>query len=261
MKIITVLSPAKLNLTLDIFPKKEKENYHRLNTIYHKISLYDEIIIKESPFFVLDGDSDCNVEDNLITKAWNLIQNCSTDRLPKVKVTIQKNIPIEAGLGGGSSNFAYFIYGYCELFNCKHLLPKIILLANKFGKDIPFFFYKNPIALGKNFGEKISSLSMNFSGQKVYIYQPNCKHSTTKMYKELQSIEYIQNNYTNHFLSKPSFARCGNDFDILLRKLPYFQKLSKYLTTDIHFCGSGSCLFGFKSYNLPFCKKINCVLL
>ena len=69
MKCLSGESSAKINLTLDVFPKNKYESFHRIKTIYHKIDLYDELELMEAPFFSIEG-LPLMIAENLIYKAF-----------------------------------------------------------------------------------------------------------------------------------------------------------------------------------------------
>lgn len=239
MKKITLKAPAKINLTLDILSKKPEERFHPLKTIYHIIDLCDEIEITESNSFDLIGDFDCPQEGNLITKAYHLIKTQFPQvRLPKVRVKVDKNIPAQGGLGGGSSNFAHFVIGYFKLFELGPIPEDLIAKSGNWGKDIPFFFANTSCALGTKYGEKIQPLDYDFAGQKIYLYFPHFKSSTAAAYQQLTN---HNTNYTDEFLKDPNLSKCGNGFDEFLSQENYKKYFTN--TSQLHLCGSGSTCF------------------
>ncbi|MCK5460361.1 hypothetical protein KAI58_00040 [Candidatus Gracilibacteria bacterium] len=257
MKKIQGLSPAKINLTLDVFRKKTGENFHPLKTIFHKISLVDKVEIVENSTFVIEGKFSCKMEENLIHKAFSLVQkNYSTAK--SVKVKIKKNIPEKSGLGGGSSNFATFIQLYFQLFDMGQIPNSIIEASKSFGKDIPFFFGKTSCSLGNSFGEDINPLNFNFSKTPIFIYQPTFKNATAQMYQTLQN---LGTHFTQDFLQNPSLEKCGNGFDQFLKEEKYKMILKKLTLKNFHLCGSGSCFFSLKKHDVSHCKifEVNCL--
>jgi len=272
-----ILSPAKINLTLDILSYCEIENFHKIKTIFHKINLCDEIEICESNNFEINCNEKIAMKDNLVYKAFFLIQSFYKKKLPKVSVNINKKIPIQGGLGGGSSNFANFVKIYFKLFDLGEIPKKLIIESGKFGKDIPFFFEESKCALGVNFGEKITPLNFNFSGKKIFIYQPDFKNSTKiffekinkyipEVYNQSKNIldkknllnKKIEGVFTKNFIINPELKNCKNVFDIFLKKKDEYQKiLSKYDKKNFHITGTGSCFFSFLEYDLRV-KKFLC---
>jgi 4-diphosphocytidyl-2-C-methyl-D-erythritol kinase len=106
MDQIKVKSPAKINIGLNIIRKRE-DGFHDLETIFYPLNLYDEITFtKSDSFSFTSNDELLNKEPtNLIIKAKEELERISGKTL-NVKIELKKNIPIGAGLGGGSSNAA-----------------------------------------------------------------------------------------------------------------------------------------------------------
>ncbi len=269
MKKLTIDSPAKVNLTLDVLPKKDKvnpsergredalgygEDFHKIKTIYHKIDLHDEIEIQFSDKFEIIGEFDFPMEENLIFKAWKLIGDfVDKNDFHPVKVKIIKNIPMGGGLGGGSSNFANFVKGYFKLFDLKEVPQALINKSGEIGKDIPFFFSSARCAIGTNFGEVISDVpfdSDKFKDKTIYLYKPSFKNSTPEMFRKLKK---SNTDFTNKFLIESELKNCGNTFDQFLEEKKY-----KYLVLNskVIISGSGSCFFSFKPLKVKDCEII-----
>ena len=139
MKTIKIKCPAKVNLTLEILNKRD-DGYHNIKSIMHTISLYDILTIKieEHAFneITLSGNSDKIPYDekNIVYKAILLyLQNCEKNY--NVSVNIQKNIPVEAGLAGGSTDAAGVLYGLNSLIK-KYSHSEIEGFCAKLGSDL-----------------------------------------------------------------------------------------------------------------------------
>ena len=258
--MIHIFSPAKVNLTLDVKPKTKGSNFHQIETIYHKLNWGDRISIETADKFEILGDFDCALEDNLIYKAWLLISrdrsrhttlNTETglESLPAVKVTVDKQVPTGAGLGGGSSNAAYFVIGYYKLFNLGAISEKLKQSLSDLGKDIPFFLQPEPCALGSHFGDIVSALPFNFSGQTIYLYFQDNKSDTAQAYAQLKD---FNSSYTADFLKAPNLDLCGNIFQ---------QNTEHNNCSIITLSGSGSTFYSFEKINIPGCKIIKTQLL
>lgn len=242
--MITKLSPAKVNLTLDVKSKEAGADFHELETIYHLVNWGDQLSVEVSDKFELHGDFDCAMEGNLIYKAWQLIED------PKpIKVCVEKNIPTGAGLGGGSSNAATFVLAYFELFTLGAVPDELISKLGALGKDIPFFFTQEPCALGTHYGEITEPLGFNFSGQMIYLYLPGTKSPTPQAYAQLK---HFDTQYTQTFLETPKLEGCGNTFEQIFEQ-------KKYSTT--HLSGSGSSWFSFEKLDIPEWKVVETTLL
>ena len=125
---ISLLAPAKINLFLEVLNKRE-DGFHNINSLFQTISLYDEleISILEKPIINLtikNSSEKLPIEENIITKAFNLIQS-KFNLENGIKVILTKNIPISAGLGGGSADAATTILA------CNILLLKMVLCISQ----------------------------------------------------------------------------------------------------------------------------------
>ncbi len=156
MKSLTVLSPAKVNLSLHV-TGRYPNGYHELLTVFHRISLLDKIRLTRTKTGVslrtnwpgLPTD-----ERNLITKAYRMIQERFPD-LGGVHVDLHKKIPVGAGLGGGSSNAAFFLLAMNRLYKLGLSRRQLVLLGKRLGADVPFFLYDTNRAIGEGRGDKI----------------------------------------------------------------------------------------------------------
>lgn len=138
-------SPAKINLGLNIINKRD-DGFHNIETIFYPLNLSDELIFTESNKFIFaSNDENLNKEKtNLITKAKELLEFATQEKL-NVRIELIKNIPIGAGLGGGSSNAATTLLALNELFNLDLSNQILNQLALQLGSDVPFFI--NPVPL------------------------------------------------------------------------------------------------------------------
>jgi len=118
MKEIEIKSPAKINLGLRVL-RKRKDGYHEIETILQMISLYDDILIRESDkeIKVFCDDETLKGRRNLAYTAAKVIKEKSK-RKSGVDIFIKKNIPVGSGLGGGSSNAASVILGLKKEYSC-----------------------------------------------------------------------------------------------------------------------------------------------
>ena len=156
MEKIVLRSPAKLNLHLRILGKRP-DGYHKLLTLFHRISLADTIAIhKNSKGFKLATNIPSleTGESNLITKAYRALQK-KFPELGGVSVRLDKRIPLGAGLGGGSSNAAFFLLGMKKLFRLKISPKELFDIGKGLGADVPFFLLDTPQAIAWGIGDKL----------------------------------------------------------------------------------------------------------
>ncbi len=186
MKTLKLKSPAKLNLFLEIRDKRS-DGYHNIDTIFEKIDLCDTIRLTEAPAEVTieirNASGLPTNRDNLAVQAAELIKE--TYDIPSgVTIELEKNIPVAAGLGGGSSNAAAVLNGLNQLWNLNIDVHKLALLGGKLGADVPFFVFNYPYALGRGRGDEISPIQ---SGLKIchLLVCPPVKVSTRDVYENL----------------------------------------------------------------------------
>ena len=139
--MIRVPSPAKLNLFLHITGRREN-GYHELQSIFQLIDLFDwlEFTQTNDPAIHIDGLSDVDQEQNLIYKAIQILKPYAQN-ISGLNIRIEKNIPMGAGLGGGSSNAATTLIVVNQLWQCGLSIEQLAKLGVKLGADVPIFVY------------------------------------------------------------------------------------------------------------------------
>ncbi len=158
IKRLNHLSYAKINLFLDVLAK-QKSGFHKIRTIFSEIALHDEVnftLTKNPNIKILSNIDFVSTENNLIYKVAFFIQN-KYNVQEGVEIHLTKNIPISAGLGGGSSNAAQTIIALSKLWKLDISAEEMHMIAEKFGSDINFFL-TGGCALGTERGNVISSL-------------------------------------------------------------------------------------------------------
>ena len=160
MKSLVISSPAKTNLFLKVLGKRS-DGYHELLTVFHRLSLCDRLTLKKIPagrFSLTTNHSSLrNQKNNLIAKAYELLRRHTLWR-GGVDVKLEKNIPVAAGLGGGSSNAAHFLLGVNRLFSLGLPRNTLVRIGKKLGSDVPFFLYEVNQAIGRGRGEIVTPL-------------------------------------------------------------------------------------------------------
>lgn len=139
MEKIKLLAPAKLNLSLDIVGKTN-DGYHLLETVMQAVTLFDEIIIQKAESGINVFCDSCDIPDgkkNIAYKAANLFFDY-TDKPFGINISINKKIPSQAGMGGGSSDAAAVLYGLNKMAGSGFSDDILLALAKKAGADVPF---------------------------------------------------------------------------------------------------------------------------
>ncbi len=184
--MIRILAPAKVNFGLWV-NKKREDGYHEIFSIMHAIDLYDEIYIEPSHTLEIYtvGPFSKSIETNIVQEAVEEFAKL-TDESFDYKITIQKNIPVGAGLGGASSDLASVINYLNTTLKTPLSYDELVEFLMRFSKDAPFFL-KGGCVIAYGLGEKIHSIS--HMQREVTIVYPNVESSTKKVYQAFKSQE------------------------------------------------------------------------
>jgi 4-diphosphocytidyl-2-C-methyl-D-erythritol kinase len=140
-----LFAPAKINLSFKILRRRE-DGFHEIETLMAPISLADELTIEpnDSGFdFSSDDPNLPSGEDNLVVRAVRAFFDEVREE-PRVRITLRKQIPHGAGLGGGSSDAASTLLGLNELHGAQLAAARLTNLAAGIGLDVPFFLAQSP---------------------------------------------------------------------------------------------------------------------
>lgn len=180
---------AKINWMLQVERKRE-DGYHQLDMIMQKISLYDMLSVEKTDgafSFESTVELNCSLEDNLLYQAWKLVKK--RYNLPgELKIGLIKNIPIGAGLGGGSADAAYLILLIEKLFSFSIPEEEKRQIAEALGMDVAFFFTFG-VQRAQGRGEQLLSMGTLSTG-KFLIITPKVLVPTPSVYKELKKEDY-----------------------------------------------------------------------
>ena len=272
---ICVRSPAKINLHLEIIGKRE-DGYHELAMIMQNIDLSDYIEFENNQIGEIKLNSNSKDlslnDDNLIIKAANHIKEISKDKELGANIFLKKNIPIGAGLAGGSSNAAATLVGLNKLWDLNLDYETILLLAAKLGSDVPFFVDGGcQFCFGR--GEILEKYNSKFDYGVILLKNPNISISTIDTYKkyskefcpkyftETQKTNDIRNNLRINGFNDIKFSdqriKVKNDLQVIVEKENDSVKKALYLLSNLQNCfsfsmsGSGpTCFALFKNINI-----------
>jgi len=176
---------AKINLCLDVLRRKEN-GYHEVEMVMTNVDIFDVLEIKEleeKKILLKSYNTDLAMdESNLIYKAIALLQK-ETGKTFGVEVLLEKNIPMEAGMAGGSANSAATLKAINELFALGVSDERLLELGASLGADIPFCIMGGTV-LASGIGEKLRRLSP-LPKMKLLIVKPKAGLSTKKVYESL----------------------------------------------------------------------------
>ncbi len=242
---LSIKSPAKVNLHLKI-GKKRADGFHDIVSIFQMISLYDEIKIrslKQDNVCLIEGDFNFPDHENLIFKAVTLFRE-KTGIHAGIKLSVKKNIPEGAGLGGGSSNAASVIIGLDKLYKTNINTAELYQIGALLGSDVPFFM-KTPAALVTGRGEKIKGLTPRKDFCLIIVY-PGIKIITGNAYKWLDAIneQEIRENPSaveEAYLEKPpeKWNYENSFYKVLCRKYSVLKKI----INEMYRCGASILIF------------------
>lgn len=256
MEEIYIKARAKVNLTLEILNKRE-DGYHNLKSVFQKINLYDEIIIKKvnngNKFELQTNIETLNNQDNIIYKAYEKLKQ-KYKKITGIKVVLNKRIPMQAGLAGGSTDCASFILAINKLFDLKLKKQDIIDIGKSLGADVVPCLY-NSAVIGEGIGDIITKINTNYKYYLVII-KPNISCSTRELFKILDEnnrkkivdkadevVKALENKNIKSIANN-----LYNDFESVMPDKELFQNIKEELLSNeaigALLTGSGSCVLG-----------------
>jgi 4-diphosphocytidyl-2-C-methyl-D-erythritol kinase len=186
MERVHIKTPAKINLFLRVLERRP-DGYHNIETIFQAVDLQDELIIEKTSdpsILTVPGYSNLENEENLVIKAIRRLELETGYDLP-AKIQLNKNIPIAAGLGGGSTNAAAALIGVCSLFNLDLSDEAIYEMARSLGADVPFFL-NGGSAVGRGVGDVLAPIDLPVD-YSILLVNPGFDVSTAAVYQKLSS--------------------------------------------------------------------------
>lgn len=182
-KVLKLLSPAKINLRLDVLGKRE-DRYHEIESLMTRVSLYDEVLLsmeKGNGIDVICSETAPSGEGNIAYKAAMALLGRDKSRF-RLKIGIKKRIPVAAGLGGGSSNAAAVLMGLNEMLGAGLSRDELIRTGISLGADVPFFIFEGA-AIAKGIGDILEAVELPVSW--LVLVNPGIPVSTADVYNAL----------------------------------------------------------------------------
>ncbi len=199
-KTVEELANAKINLALKIKTKRA-DGYHELESIMVPITLHDKLSFEllQSNTIIIDmSNGNIPLEKNIIYKTVILMKELYSIN-KGVKISVEKNIPVEAGLAGGSADCAATIRGLNNLFELDLSTENMLDIANRLGSDTAFCLLNKP-ALVSGRGDIIEKIECNFNHD-FYIIKPDFGMSTAEIFR-------------NHIITKSE-----NNIDVIRKSI------------------------------------------
>ena len=183
----SILSFAKVNLSLRILGKRP-DNYHEIQTVLRTVSLHDRLnVVKTSGgeiVFTCDDPAIPVDDSNLVVKAAEALREKFRVR-SSCQIQLTKRIPVQAGLGGGSSNAAITLLALTRVWSLPATLDELLELAATLGADVPFFL-EGGCALATGIGTELTPLR-DLPQQQILIVAPSVTVSTAIAYQTLKA--------------------------------------------------------------------------
>jgi 4-diphosphocytidyl-2-C-methyl-D-erythritol kinase len=281
--MITIPAYAKVNLTLEVLGKRA-DGYHEVATILQEIELKDTLSFEKHRGVIIDcdypdlafprpsgkykknmpltepGESNRATQKkhkkspNLVLEAAKLLQQVTGSR-KGAAISIEKGIPIAAGLGGGASDAAATLRALNDLWELELPLDQLLQLASRLGSDIPFFLYGGT-TLGEGRGEGVSPLP-TFTPSWVVLFRPPVAiplNKTEYLYTSLDSSCFNEGQFTSRMVAllrqgdEPPISSLYNAFEMIAFTVyagleGHWRHFSALGADNIHLAGSGPTLF------------------
>ena len=178
---------AKLNIGLQVIAKRT-DGYHELNSVFYPLPIYDIIELLDTTAtkttLNIQGEHiPGNLRNNLCIRAFELLEK--DYGIPPVSIDLIKQIPIGAGLGGGSADASFVLKGLNTLFQLNLTEEQLAGYAAKLGADCPFFIANNPV-FATGIGTDFKDLNLSLDGYHIAVIMPNIHISTAEAYAGVQ---------------------------------------------------------------------------
>lgn len=235
MATVKILCPAKLNLFLSVGPIDHRK-YHPIRSIFQAISLYDELELTPSSELSFECNDPAVPAENTVTKACRLLMEVVD--FPPVHAKLTKQIPSEAGLGGGSSDAAGVLRASRQLMTMAMPIHEQKAIAKAIGADVTFFL-SGGRARVEGYGEKVTPVASPDPAEWYVVAQPTDRCSTASAYARLDSLSYEWREFPADDVLYNDFERaapCGS--------LELMERLLVHGARDSGLTGSGSAVFG-----------------
>ena len=242
-----VFPNAKINIGLKI-TEKRNDGFHNLDSIFYPINWCDILEINKADKFEFSASGlsiNVSSENNLIVKAYQLIN--SKYSISPCKIHLHKQIPMGAGLGGGSADASFTLTALNELFNLNISNSELELLADSLGSDCPFFIENIPkFVTGK--GDVFSSTILDLKGYYIKLINPNIHISTKEAFSGITP-KLNSFNFGSLTIDSLTETKICNDFETsVFPNHPILKTIKSKLSDEgaiyTSMTGTGSTIYG-----------------
>lgn len=257
MNSITLVSHAKVNLTLEVGHKRE-DGYHDLDSVAQIIDINDELTVAKAGDGVIEIGSDAEGvplgSSNLAHKACRLFFEATGIRAG-AKCSLIKRIPVQAGLGGGSGNAAAAVVALNELYECGLPAEQLAEIVSRVGSDAPLFVHGGAVRM-RGRGERVEKLP-DAPELRLVVVKPDAGVSTAWAYAQLDGLPDRRARGASDAAERAVragdrdalIASMYNDFDLVVSEaFDEITKAKRLLSESgaeaVLLAGSGSAVFG-----------------
>lgn len=236
MEQIYLKARAKINLNLEVIGKRE-DNYHNIKSVFQKINLYDELYLKKTTTNQIEIETniqELNSKENIIYKAYLRLKE-SYKNITGVHVKLNKKLPMQAGLAGGSTDCASFIVGMNQLFDLQLSQTEMEKIGSGLGADVVPCFYNKPV-LGEGIGEIITPIHTKLKYYLVII-KPKISCNTKELFHKIeQHKKIVQPDHASKIIQalekeelEQIVPNLYNVFETVIEEKDKIQKIKKEL--------------------------------
>ena len=252
--MLTVLAPAKINLTLEVLAKRQ-DGFHEIRSVIQTINLYDSLSFQPGENIEFESNwPDWIAEESLVSKAARLLQQAS-GCTKGAKIAVRKRIPLVSGVGGDSSDAIAVLRGLNKLWGLSLSQGELLELAWQLGSDVAFFLYGGT-ALVEGRGEIVTPLPPLPHMWVVLAMPPVPKlpGKTKQLYDSLSVNHYTDGQITQRLVEELKAGRgfepshLFNTFEnVAFTRFSEIRisrsHIVKMGATNVHLAGSGPTLF------------------
>ncbi len=246
---------CKINLGLNIIGKRA-DGFHNLETVFYPIAIKDAVeIITTDRFsditFTSTGKTiNVKEENNICVKGYHLLKK-DYPQIGNIKMHLHKNIPIGAGMGGGSTDATAVLLMLNKQFSLQLSQEKLTAYALQLGSDCPFFIINKP-CFASSRGEILEEINVNLSDNKILIVNPSIHINTGNAFGELNPQNFSSAGQLRNVISKDIYEWkhiLKNDFEVpVFAKHPCIKEIKDTLYNNgaiySAMSGTGSTVYG-----------------
>jgi 4-diphosphocytidyl-2-C-methyl-D-erythritol kinase len=241
---VTWPAPAKLNLCLHIVGRRA-DGYHLLQTAFQFIDLHDSLSFYRRPAGVIEriaGPVDVPADHDLVVRAARLLA-ATTGNNKGVAIALEKNIPMQAGLGGGSSDAATVLVALNHLWGCELSVDQLAELGVKLGADVPVFV-RGQAAWAEGIGELLTPV--DFPELSYLVIQPPVSVSTAEIFQASELTRDTPLTTIRAFLAEGGRNDCTSAvrarYPAVAQALDWLESYGQASLTG-RLTGTGACVF------------------